>query len=120
MDRTEQCIFFLNVRHFGNDGESANRSLESSWILRLVAQIPVYKTAADKMWLYAIEANLRTFTWCGRHSFHAYMKRKVKLIGKRNTSNTSRGNRGEKGSRAAREVSKWREKSEKSTTRLRI
>ena len=50
---------------------------------------------------------VRTFTWCGRFSFHAYMKRKVKLMGKRDTS---RGNRGEKGSRATREVSKWREK----------
>ena len=39
---------------------------------------------------------VRTFTWCGRYSFHAYMKRKVKLMGKRDTS---RGNRGEKGAK---------------------
>ena len=96
----DQYYFLKNVRHFGNDGESANRSPESSWILRLVAQIPVYKTAADKMWLYAIEANLRTFTWCGRHSFHAYMKRKVKLMGKRDTDGGSRGEKGRGATRA--------------------
>ena len=52
----------------------------------------------------------------GRHSFHAYMKRKVELMGKRDRSRASSG---EKGPKATREVSKWRgkvKKSEKSTT----
>ena len=54
------------------------------------------------VYLY-IGERVHTFALCGRHGFHAYMKGKAELVGKRDKS---RRNRGGKGSRTTR-VSKW-------------